>query len=90
MNDSNRIALLEQQLVTLGPLTHKQKTQELPALIAQCRDLRKAGKHGEADIRANQIEALDAIVKDAEKKLDAIERELYSLRSRQHHRSPRL
>lgn len=90
MSDEERLSALDQRLTSLGPKTHKQKTQELPALIKQCRALRQAGRDKEADIIANQIEALDAIVKSSERELDAIERDLYSLRSRQRHRSPKL
>lgn len=70
MNPSDRADLLDKQLTTLGPKTHKQKTEELPALIKQCRALRSAGQEqlklealrqaiaeGDADIKAGRTRA---------------------------------
>lgn len=69
MTDEERIADLDHQLISLGPETHRLKTQTLPSLIKQCRELRQAGQHQEADAVADRIEKLDAIIKLREKQL---------------------
>ncbi|MBX9862427.1 MAG: hypothetical protein K2Y42_06700 [Hyphomicrobium sp.] len=83
MSNIERINTLEQQLISLGPETHKQKAEILPALTKQCRAFREASRHQEADQVADQIEAINARIKNNEKQLKAIEDELYLLRARE-------
>lgn len=90
MPDEQRIKALDDELVTLGPETHVLETETIPFHIKQCRALRQAGKHQDADALADMIEKLTEKMRSNKQRLREIEDELYPLRARlRRHRNPR-
>lgn len=84
MPDEQRAKALEDELVTLGPETHAVETQTIPSHIKQCRALRVAGKHQEADALAGMIETITEKMRSNKQRLIEIESELYPLRAKLH------
>lgn len=71
---------LDLQLVTLGPFTHRLITEHRPQLFAKLRAANHARDVAAVAALEAELSALNGIIAENSAKLDAIEKELYSIR----------